>query len=150
MESKATEKKPTVLLVEDDFADQRIIKRLVDTDVFRVQLDIVDSGERALEYVQRESVPDLILLDLNMPGIGGIETLTRMRALNVTKTVPIIVLTTSDSETDIIRSYEHGANSYVTKPIDYEEFCHVMREIGEYWFDVIVLPPARGAVDQAS
>lgn len=138
-----------VLLIEDDVADQEILKRMVQDSVLRAELHVASSGEEALQFMENCAAgggpgePDLILLDINMPGLGGIETLRRLRALKNAKTTPIIVLTTSDSDSDILKSYECGANSYITKPISFDDFIRVIRELNEYWFEVAALPPTR-------
>lgn len=131
----------TVLLVEDDVADQEILKRIVSKGVMRASLHIVSDGQAALDYLDSvKGDVDLILLDLNMPGLNGLETLAEIRLRRNTKTIPVIMLTTSDSDTDVVKSYELGANSYVTKPVKYDDFIRVVREIDEYWFDLSILP----------
>jgi CheY-like chemotaxis protein len=138
MNTPQVNNKPIVLLADDDTADQEIFRRLVEQGVLRAELKIARSGEEALELLEKDGrTPDLILLDLNMPGFGGHETLIKLRKTDATRTTPVIVLTTSDSETDIIKSYELGANSFITKPISFEEFARVVREVDEYWFDII-------------
>ncbi|MEO1135326.1 MAG: response regulator [Pseudomonadota bacterium] len=145
------DKKPTVLLVEDDAADQEILRRAVSEGVLRADLRIVSDGADALAYLSQEGgyasrenapKPDLVLLDLNMPGLSGHEVLARLRAKSETRTLPVVVLTTSDSDQDIVKSYELGANSYITKPVNFQDFVRVVRELDEYWFDYVALPPA--------
>ncbi len=145
---------PIVLLIEDDLADQEIFKRAVGQGVMRADLHIASGGEEGLDYLHRKGdfappaaapAPDLILLDLNMPGLSGLETLARIRSNKDTRAVPVVVLTTSDSESDVVQSYELGANSYVTKPVRFEEFVRVIGELDEYWFDHVVLPSAKSA-----
>ena len=142
---------PTVLLVEDDIADQEILKRAVAEGVMRADLKIASGGQEALNYLKKEGpfappneapTPDLILLDLNMPGLSGLETLARIRDRKETRTVPVVVLTTSDSKSDVVKSYELGANSFITKPVTFEEFVNVVRGLDQYWFDYVVLPKA--------
>ena len=144
-------KKPVILLIEDDQADQEIVKRIAGQGVTSATIQTVSSGQEALDYLHREKqyaaqetspTPDLVLLDLNMPGLNGLETLSRIRAEEQTKLIPVVVLTTSDQESDIVQSYERGANSYLTKPVKYDEFVRVIRELDEYWFDLAVLPSA--------
>lgn len=144
-------KKPIILLIEDDQADQEIVKRIAAQGGTSATIKTVSSGNEALDYLLRENqysapesapTPDLVLLDLNMPGMNGLETLSKIRANERTKLIPVVVLTTSDQESDIVQSYERGANSYLTKPVKYEEFVRVIRELDEYWFDLAVLPSA--------
>ncbi len=145
--------KPIILLVDDDRADQQIIKRIVDQGGLSATLRVVSSGKEALDYLGRNGAytppadaptPSLILLDLNMPGMSGLDLLSVIRNNPQTKLLPIVILTTSDQESDIVQSYERGANSYLTKPIKYDEFVRVIRELDEYWFDLTVLPPVLG------
>ena len=145
-----TDSAPVILLVEDDVADQEIIKRVVSTGATSATLQIVSDGQEALDYLKREGAytspgsapkPDLVLLDLNMPGLNGFEVLTEIRKDPSVRLLPVIVLTTSDQESDIVQSYERGANSYLTKPVSFDEFVRVIREIDEFWFDLAVLPP---------
>ncbi len=135
----------------DDPSDQEILRRIISKGIIEADLRIASDGQEALDYLNREGAysstndapkPDLVLLDLNMPRMNGFETLEEFRKIPNTKTMPVVVLTTSDSESDIIRSYGLGANSYITKPVAFEDFIHVIRELSEYWFDLVVLPPS--------
>lgn len=141
---------PVILLVEDDLADQEIINRIVSEGATSAKLEIVSNGQEALDYLKGEGdyappnsppKPDLVLLDLNMPGLSGFDVLTQIRKHPPIKLLPVIVLTTSDRESDIVQSYERGANSYLTKPVSYDHFVRIIREIDEFWFDIAVLPP---------
>ncbi len=142
----------TILLVEDDVREQEIVRRIVDQGATSARLQIVSSGQEALDFLRHEGAyasskpapPDLVLLDLNMPGLNGIETLKNIRSYPKTKLLPVIILTTSERESDIIKSYECGANSYITKPVEYEKFIRVIREVDQFWFDVASLPPSVG------
>lgn len=146
MNDETAKRSAKVLLVEDDHADQEILKRIVSQGALRAALHIESSGQSALDYLEKSGDEiDLILLDLNMPGLNGLETLAEIRKRAGIKTIPVIMLTTSDSEQDVIKSYELGANSFVTKPIQFDEFIRVVREIDEYWFDLTVLPSGRRA-----
>ena len=145
------DKQPVILLVEDDHADQEIVRRIAAQGGTSARIQTVSGGQEALDYLLRENqyaapesspTADLVLLDLNMPGMNGLETLSRIRAEKRTKLIPVVVLTTSDQESDIVQSYERGANSYLTKPVKYDEFVRVIRELYEYWFDLAVLPTA--------
>ena len=141
--------RPVILLVEDDEADQEIVRRVAEQGATKARLEIVSSGQEALDYLLREGgfknpddapTPSLVLLDLNMPGLSGLDVLERIRSRKSTKSLPVIVLSTSDQETDIVMSYELGANSFLTKPVKFDEFVRVIRELDAYWFDLAVLP----------
>ena len=137
-----------VLLVEDDPGDQKLVKISLKRQRIANELHIVSSGEEALDFLYQRGKynggtprPDLILLDLNMPGMGGKEFLKRLKKDEDLKKIPVVILTTSDSERDIIDSYHLQASGYVKKPVDLEDFKNVMKEIGEYWFVMCKLPP---------
>ncbi len=136
-----------ILLVEDDPGDQKLVKVSLKRQRIANELHVVSSGEEALDFLHRRGKysagvprPDLILLDLNMPGMGGKEFLRRIKSEPSLKTIPVVILTTSDSEEDIIDSYHLQAAGYVKKPVDLENFKHVMNEVGEYWFVICKLP----------
>ncbi len=152
--NKSADRKPVVLLVEDDRSDRDIVSQIFQRHEAQTELRAVSDGSQALDYLFRQGdyantvdapAPDLVLLDLNMPGMSGLETLTAIRADERTKTLPVVVLTTSDNDADVIRSYELGANSFIIKPIKFDEFVKVIRELDEYWFKLSKLPPARSA-----
>ena len=137
-----------ILLVEDDLADQKLIKKsLLDQKVAN-ELHIVGTGEEALDYLHHRGDhteasprPELILLDLNMPGMGGKEFLRQIKADDKLKQLPVIILTTSESEKDILDSYNLQASGYVNKPVSLADFNKVMEKIEEYWFVVCKRPP---------
>jgi CheY-like chemotaxis protein len=135
-----------ILLVEDDPGDQKLVKSSLTSQRIANELHIVSSGEEALDFLYhrgkyREAPrPDLILLDLNMPGMGGKEFLRRIKEDEQLRTNPVVILTTSDLEQDILDSYNLQASGYVKKPVDLREFKEVMKEIGEYWFVICKLP----------
>lgn len=139
----------TILLAEDDPGDQELTRRALQEDLERIDLRIVEDGEEALEYLQRreaysdpDSAPraDLILLDLNMPRMNGRELLKILKDDPDLGRIPVVVLTTSEQEADILRSYDLGCNSYIQKPVDMDQFCRAVRQLGQYWFDVVTLP----------
>jgi len=130
-----------ILLVEDDPADQKLIRTSLRNQKVANDLSIVNDGEEGMDFLHRRGSygggtprPDLILLDLNMPGMGGKEFLRRVKADEQLKEIPVVILTTSDSEKDIIDSYKLQASGYVRKPVTLVEFRDVMAKIGEYWF----------------
>ncbi len=128
----------TILLVEDDIADQKLIKRSLSDQRIANRLQVTDSGEKAFDYLHNEAEnekrPALILLDLNMPGMGGKEFLRRIKKDEELKDIPVVILTTSDNETDIIDSYKLQASGYVKKPVTFDEFRISMEQLEEYWF----------------
>jgi len=130
-----------IMLVEDDPGDQKLIKKSLLDQKIGNHLFIVETAEDALDYLAASKAgdaqcpkPDLILLDLNMPGIGGKEFLKRIKADDELDTIPVVILTTSDSDQDILESYKLHASGYIKKPLTLDDFKHVMRELEEYWF----------------
>lgn len=151
-------KRAVVLLVEDDPGDQELTRRALQEDVIRVDLRIVEDGEEAIAYLRREGRyaephaaprPDLILLDLNLPKKDGRAVLQSVRADPSIGFIPIVVLTTSDQEADILRSYKLGCNSYITKPVDMQKFFTTIRDLGAYWFELVTLPRDTGSSSEA-
>ena len=131
----------TILLVEDDPGDQKLIKNSLLHQKIGNNIFISETAEEALEYLAGSKAgdvdcprPDLILLDLNMPGMGGKEFLKHIKADDDLDTIAVVVLTTSDSEQDIIESYKLHAAGYIKKPVTLDGFEQVMRELEEYWF----------------
>jgi CheY-like chemotaxis protein len=121
------------------------------SDLFGTELRIVEDGEEALEYLRREGAyadpetsprPDLMLLDLNMPRMNGRELLKTLKDDPDLDRIPVCVLTTSEQEADILRSYDLGCNSYIQKPVEMDQFMNAVRKLGQYWFDVVTLPSA--------
>jgi chemotaxis family two-component system response regulator Rcp1 len=138
----------TILLVEDDRADQKLIQKSLADQKIANDLEIVNSGEEGLEYLNNcrkhengKLLPNLILLDLNMPGMGGKEFLKRIKTDENLKQIPVMILTTSDSDKDILDTYKLQASGYVKKPVTLEEFKSVMKGIEEYWFILCKRPP---------
>jgi CheY-like chemotaxis protein len=147
----ATKAKPAViLLAEDDRGDQELTRRALEGGKIRNDLRIVEDGEEALAYLHRRGKykdpatsprPDLLLLDLNLPRVDGREVLERVRADSKLRRMAVVVLTTSRQEEDILRSYELGCNSFITKPVGMDQFIRVIQALEEYWFQIVVLPP---------
>ncbi|MCK4580961.1 MAG: response regulator [Dehalococcoidia bacterium] len=140
-----------ILLVEDDVADQKLIRTSLKNQRVANELHVVGSGEEAMDFLHcrgdysgGNSHLDLILLDLNMPGMGGREFLKQIKNDERLKQIPVVILTTSESERDIIDSYRLQASGYVNKPVTLEEFRQVMEKIGEYWFLVCRRVPREG------
>ena len=137
-----------ILLVEDELADVELVRETLADSKLVNQLHHVPDGRAALAYLrgvppfEGASRPDLILLDLNMPIMNGQETLTAIRADPALRTIPVVVMTSSERSEDIARSYELLANCYVRKPIDLDEFQKIVAAIESFWFGVVSLPPA--------
>lgn len=135
-----------ILLVEDNLADARLTMEAMKEAKVRNTIWHVHDGEEALAFLGREVPyaqaprPDLILLDLNMPRKDGREVLATIKVDPRFKRIPVVVLTTSQAEEDILRAYNLNANCYVTKPVDLEQFLHVVRSIEEFWLTIVKLP----------
>ncbi|HMO22076.1 MAG TPA: response regulator, partial [Candidatus Melainabacteria bacterium] len=130
-----------VLLVEDSQADARLIKEVFRDEKIMVDLDIARDGEEAMEYLLSEgNNPDLVILDLNLPRKDGREVLAEIKENKSLRTIPVVILTTSQSEEDIIKSYKLNANCYVTKPIDLDQFIKIIKSLDEFWFSAVKFP----------
>jgi CheY-like chemotaxis protein len=135
-----------VLLVEDDPGDVLLIKEAFDFNKVHNNLNVVNDGEQALAYLRREGEyagslrPDLVLLDLNLPRKDGREVLAEVKADETLRAIPIVVLTTSEAEEDVLKSYQLHANAYVTKPVDFERFVSIVRQIDDFFVSVVRLP----------
>ena len=135
-----------ILLVEDDPGDVLITKEALEHSKVTNSLHIVDDGEQALAYLRHEGEyadstrPDLILLDLNLPRRDGREVLAEVKADPELRRIPVVVLTTSKAEEDVLRSYDLHANAYVTKPVDFDRFIEIVRQIDEFFVSVVKLP----------
>lgn len=146
-----TQKRPAIiLLAEDDLGDQELTKRALEEGKVENELYVVKDGEEALDYLLRRGRytdpetsprPDLFLLDLNMPKLDGRQVLEQIRSIYELRNIRVVVLTTSRQEEDITRSYDLGVHSYITKPVNLDQFFHVIRTLEEYWFQIVVLPP---------
>jgi CheY-like chemotaxis protein len=130
-----------ILLVEDDAGDQKLITQSLKAEKVSNSIQIVGSGEAAIEYMNAaiegdasKPLPDLILLDLNMPGMGGKEFLRRLKQTPGLVDIPVVILTTSDMDKDIIESYRLHASGYIKKPCGLAEFQEVMKSLNDYWF----------------
>ncbi|HKR69714.1 MAG TPA: response regulator [Streptosporangiaceae bacterium] len=135
-----------ILLVEDDPGDVLITREAFADNKVRNQLSVVSDGEAAMAFLRREEGyadaprPDLVLLDLNLPRKAGHEVLAEIKSDVDLQRIPVVVLTTSDAEEDILRSYDLHANAYVTKPVDFDCFLNVVRQIDEFFVTVVKLP----------
>ena len=148
------QRESVILLVEDNPDDVELTRRAFEKSNVANEIVTVSDGQEALDYLfaagmhaGRDAVlmPHVVLLDLNLPKISGLEVLRRMRADERTRRVPVVVLTTSNEERDVVGSYDLGANSYVRKPVDFAQFLDAARQLGLYWLVLNEPPPsARG------
>ncbi len=135
-----------ILLVEDNEGDIGLVEEVFEEDRINNNLSITEDGEEAMEFLKREGKyenaprPDLILLDLNLPKKDGREVLKEIKADDNLRKIPVVVLTTSKAEKDIVKSYDLHANSYITKPVDFNQFIKVIRSIEDFWLEVVKLP----------
>ena len=132
-----------LLLVDDDPEDAFLTRRAFQRCKLINEFQHVASAEAMFDHLDRaapEARPDLILLDINMPGMGGLEALRRLREHGTWRAIPVVVLSTSDDVRDVLSSYDIGANSYVTKPVDMDGLTKVARLFDEYWFQLVRLP----------
>jgi CheY-like chemotaxis protein len=135
-----------ILLIEDNPGDVELTQEALQDAKVRNNLSVVGDGERALAYLRRQGEyatadrPDLILLDLNLPRKDGREVLAEIKRDPALKRIPVVILTISEAEQDIIRSYDLNANCYVTKPLDLDQFLHVVRSIEDFWLVIVKLP----------
>jgi CheY-like chemotaxis protein len=143
----------TILLVEDNLQDIEITKRAFAKGRVHNDLMVVRDGEEALDYLCRRGKfqdpassprPGMILLDLNLPKLGGLEVLQRIKRDESLKSIPVIVLTVSQREQDIVRSYDLGVNTYIQKPVEFENFMRVVNTVHDYWILIATLPPPVG------
>lgn len=142
--------KPVTLLVADDDADDRLmIRDAIRENHMQNDVRFVSDGVELLDYLHQRGAfaapescprPGLILLDLNMPKVDGRAALQEIKSHPILRQVPVVVLTTSKAEEDILRTYHLGVNSFVTKPVTFDALVKVMRDIGNYWFQIVELP----------
>ena len=136
-----------ILLVEDNPADVFLTKEAFKDAKAHTNLHVVVDGVEAMAFLRKEGRfadvprPDLVLLDLNMPRKNGREVLAEIKGDQELRRVPVVILTTSKAETDILESYDLNANCYITKPVDFGQFAEVVRSIEHFWFTVVTLPP---------
>jgi CheY-like chemotaxis protein len=135
-----------ILLIEDNPDDEALTRRAFDRSGIANDLTVVRDGQEALDYLFGNGsppavIPALILLDLKLPKVDGLEVLKQIRAHDHTKLIPVVILTSSREETDLVTSYGSGANSYVRKPVDFKDFADSVRQLGLYWLVVNEPPP---------
>jgi CheY-like chemotaxis protein len=138
----------SVLLVDDDPGDALLVREAFEDHKVGNSLSVVSDGVEALRYVRGEGDyanairPDLILLDLNLPRKSGIEVLEEIKSDSRLSTIPVVVLTTSEAEEDVVRAYKLHANAYITKPVDFERFSQIVHQIDDFFIGLVKLPPA--------
>jgi CheY-like chemotaxis protein len=139
-----------LLMAEDDLEDQMLVRKAFSKARLANQLDMVGDGEELMDWLLRRGRhpnahrPDLILLDLNMPRMDGRTALSEMKAIPELHQIPVVILTSSSAEEDIVRSYDLGVSSYIQKPVTFEKLVEVIEALGKYWFEIVKLPPNGG------
>jgi CheY-like chemotaxis protein len=142
----------TILMADDDDGDVLLARTALEDAGVANNFHHVGNGQELLDYLKREGGyaapaeaprPVLILLDLNMPLMDGREALKHLKSDPALRSIPVVVMTTSRSEEDILRSYDIGANSYITKPVSFDGLVDAMRHLGSYWFQIVTTPPVR-------
>jgi len=145
--NKADGRPVEILLVEDSPSDTDLTVEALRDFKVRNHVNIVEDGVQAMQFLRREGPyaqaprPDMIMLDLNLPRKDGREVLAEIKADDGLKTIPIVVLTTSRAEQDVLRAYQLNANCYINKPVDFNQFLDVVRSIESFWLYVVTLPP---------
>jgi CheY-like chemotaxis protein len=143
-------KSKIILLVEDNPSDIGLTKRALDKSHIANELVVAEDGQEALDYVfgagayagrDVTQLPALVLLDLKLPRVGGLEVLRRIRADERTRRLPVVILTTSQEEQDVAASYDLGVNSYIRKPVDFNQFAQAIQHLGLYWLVLNEVPP---------
>ena len=136
-----------ILMVEDNPGDVRLTREALKDAKVLVSLNVATDGDEALKYLRRQppheavTRPDLILLDLNLPKRDGREVLAAIKSDDSLKCIPVVILTTSSAEEDVMRAYELNVNCYVTKPVDFEQFTRIVQAIEDFWLTIVTLPP---------
>lgn len=136
-----------ILLVEDNEGDIVLTLEALKEGRLKNEVSVVRDGQEALDFLHRRgayteaTVPELVLLDLNLPKIDGVEVLQNIKSDPVLRMIPVVVLTTSSSERDIVETYSHHANCYITKPVDLSKFMDVIKVLEDFWISVVRLPP---------
>jgi two-component system response regulator len=140
----------TILLVEDNPRDEELTLRALQKHNIRNEVVVAHDGAEALDYLLARgayagrgafALPEVVLLDLKLPKIDGLEVLRRIRSEEKTKLLPVVILTSSDEERDLLEGYQAGCNSYVRKPVDFQEFVEAVRQLGLYWLVLNEGPP---------
>lgn len=138
-----------ILIADDDLDDSQMIKEALTESRLLNQLHFVQDGEELMNYLHQNGkfknrtqypLPGLILLDLNMPKMDGREALKAIKSDEKLRQIPVVVLTTSQAEEDVYRTYNLGVNSFITKPVEFRSLVQIMKDLGRYWFEIVELP----------
>ncbi|MBE9050514.1 response regulator [Nostocales cyanobacterium LEGE 11386] len=136
-----------VLLVEDNPGDAQLTRIALEDSKISVNLNVVEDGVEAMAFLRKQENyasaphPDIVLLDLNLPRKDGREVLAEIKADHNLKRIPVVVLTTSQSEEDVLKAYNLSANCFITKPVDFDQFVKIVQSIENFWFAIVKLPP---------
>lgn len=147
MTTEQAGKRIEILLVEDNIGDQRLTVEAFKDSKLCNRLNVAGDGVEALEFLKKEGkyanapTPDLILLDLNMPRKDGREVLAEIKLDEKLRRIPVVILTTSQAEADILKTYNLHANCYITKPVDLDQFLQMIKSLEDFWFSIVKLPP---------
>ncbi len=151
-----TEHRPiTILMADDDPEDRMLAKDALEESHLANDIEFVEDGEELMDYLCRQGqyqelngspLPGLILLDLNMPRKDGREALAEIKANPLLKRIPVVILTTSKAEEDILRTYDLGVSGFVVKPVAFEGLVQVMKTLVQYWFEIVEMAPAKANV----
>lgn len=139
-------KEVRILLIEDNEGDIVLTLKALKKAHVHNEIDVVKDGEQALQFLHKQGpyteveTPGLILLDINLPKVDGLEVLSEIKSHDHLRVIPVVMLTTSDSEKDIMRSYQHYANCFITKPVNFAKFMDVVQTIKEFWISIVQLP----------
>ena len=147
MSNKLTIMPIEVLLVEDNPGDAQLTRIALEDSKISIHLSVVEDGVEAMAFLRKEEKystavhPDIVLLDLNLPRKDGREVLAEIKGDENLKRIPVVVLTTSQAEEDILKAYNLAANCYITKPVDFDQFVKIVQSIENFWFAIVKLPP---------
>ncbi|QSJ17307.1 response regulator [Nostoc sp. UHCC 0702] len=136
-----------VLLVEDNPGDAQLTRIALEDSKISINLNVVEDGVEAMAFLRKQEKyaqvphPDIVLLDLNLPRKDGREVLAEIKTDDNLKRIPVVVLTTSQAEEDVLRAYNLAANCYITKPVDFDQFVKIVQSIEHFWFAIVKLPP---------
>ncbi|MCC5644142.1 response regulator [Nostoc sp. CHAB 5824] len=136
-----------VLLVEDNAGDAQLTRIALEDSKISIHLNVVEDGVEAMAFLRKQEKygkvahPDIVLLDLNLPRKDGREVLAEIKADEKLRRIPVVVLTTSQAEEDILKAYNLAANCYITKPVDFDQFVKIVQSIENFWFAIVKLPP---------
>lgn len=136
---------PVILIADDDRDDRLMIQRALEHSRLRNPMETVGDGEELMDYLREQRRPALVLLDLDMPRKSGREALREVKTDPDLRSLPIIVLTTSELDEDVTESYDVGANAYITKPVTFDKLVQAMNSLQEFWFELVRLPESPGS-----